>query len=355
MRARLKLQRCGPTPCDCPVEQRNAGRQSSMVAQLLALQRQAGNAAVTELIESSEGRRRLDREDRRQRREDREMRRERREGTTDPSVARPGANPVCSIPSGCPPTFCSPYTNKAAARIERDAAEPVLLSGIAAVVSPRVVPLWRQHLLGGAAPQNLSSTFGADFTASATTARATAFLGDALRDSLERDPPGFPPGQKTVTVGLNHRLAKPIAELGLPGGSKEMNFNVATEIPGNIAGGIGADETSHPFGAKPSPFNDSRTARGTAEVTQNADGTLTAVPTIAYTVKDTIDFCPGDCGGTDEQIATVPMSQFEASGISGDVPFTVEFENPPITITAKPPKPIPVPQLPPGLTRHHVP
>jgi len=37
---------------------------------------------------------------------------------------------------------------------------------------------------------------------------------------------------------------------------------------------------------------------------------------------------PGDCGTWAEQIATVPLSQFEATGISGDVPFTVDFPAP---------------------------
>ncbi len=54
-----------------------------------------------------------------------------------------------------------------------------------------------------------------------------------------------------------------------------------------------------------------------------------AEPSIVFTVKDTIDLCPADCGTSLEQIATVPISQFEATGISGDVPFTVEFPAPP--------------------------
>jgi hypothetical protein len=42
-------------------------------------------------------------------------------------------------------------------------------------------------------------------------------------------------------------------------------------------------------------------------------------------VKDTVDLCPGNCGSDAEQVATVPISWFEATGISGDVPFWVEF------------------------------
>ena len=46
---------------------------------------------------------------------------------------------------------------------------------------------------------------------------------------------------------------------------------------------------------------------------------------IDYTVRDTIDLCPGNCGTELEQLATVAISQYEATGISGDVPFTVRF------------------------------
>jgi hypothetical protein len=115
-----------------------------------------------------------------------------------------------------------------------------------------------------------------------------------------------------------------------------MDFNAIGEIPGNIAGGIGKTQLSCPAGARPSPFNDDRTAAGTAEVTRNLDGSLTVVPSITYTVQDTIDLCPGNCGAGLEQLATITLSRMEASGISGDVPFTVEFPAPPTTVTARP-------------------
>jgi hypothetical protein len=63
-------------------------------------------------------------------------------------------------------------------------------------------------------------------------------------------------------------------------------------------------------------------------------------PFLTYTVKDTIDLCPGDCGAKKEQIATIPMSQWEATGISGDVPFFVDFPAPPVsTLPFSIPKP----------------
>lgn len=104
-----------------------------------------------------------------------------------------------------------------------------------------------------------------------------------------------------------------------------MNFGYPREVPGNLVGGIGKDQTACKAGAKPSPFNDERSAKGTVKITRDGSGTLIVEPAITYTVKDTIDLCPGDCGTSLEQLATVPISQFEATGISGDVPFTVKF------------------------------
>lgn len=122
-----------------------------------------------------------------------------------------------------------------------------------------------------------------------------------------------------------------------------MNFDVIGEIPGNIAGGVGTTQLSCPVGAMPSPFNDSRQVLGKAIVTRDSVGKLTVFPMISYIVKDTIDLCPGNCGAAIEQLATVPMSMMEASGISGDIPFTVNFPSPPIApFTVTPTVPIPV-------------
>lgn len=250
-------------------------------------------------------------------------------------------SPACSIPAGCPPDFCTPFSSRLLAIAARDAAAPVLLAGIGAKVSPRVVPLWTQYLFGGAAPQNLSGAFGRDFTNSATTSDTTDFLADELKNSLETSPPSLPAGSRTVTVSLSARIASAIAEIGNPTSAHAMDFDVIGEIPGNIAGGIGKDQLTCSVGARPSPFNDDRTAAGTAEVTQNTDGSLGVIPSIQYRVQDTIDLCPGNCGADIEQRATVPLSRFEATGISGDVPFVVEFPAPPRSFTAQPPIPAP--------------
>lgn len=247
---------------------------------------------------------------------------------------------------GCPESFCKPFSlPKIVVEQMRTTAAPALLAGIAIKVNPRVVPLWSQYLFGGAAPQDLSAQFGADFTSSATTAATTDFLVDELKKDLTTKPPAFPPGDAVVTIDIPSRIGAALTEIDTPESANEMNFNVIGEVPGNIAGGIGKTQTTTAVGARPSPFNDSRTATGTALVTRLPDGSLSVIPTINFTVKDTIDLCPGNCGAPTEQRATVPLSRFEASGVSGDVPFTVNFPAPPRVFTVTP-APTPVPPTP---------
>lgn len=267
--------------------------------------------------------------------------------TTAPTV--PGAGTTaCGKPASCPAEFCEPFFSTTVAEVTRNQAAPILLAGIAAAVSPRVVPLWSQYIFGGAAPQNISATFGADFTTSLTTAATTTFLVDSLRAELTSSPPTFPAGQNMMVIDIATTIPAAITEIGTDRASHEMNFNAIGEIPGNIAGGIGTTQTSCPIGARPSPFNDSRTASGQAILIKNGN-TVTVIPNILYEVKDTIDLCPGNCGASIEQAATILLSKFEASGISGDVPFTVNFPSMPVApfdITVPGPAPTPTPAVP---------
>jgi hypothetical protein len=262
--------------------------------------------------------------------------------TTNISPASSGATATtCGKPAKCPPEFCTPYHTSIAAMAVRAAAAPVLLAGIAAKVSPRVVPLWNQYFFGGASPQDLTVRFGTDFMTSLTTADTTAFLMGKLRESVTKNPPALPAGVDTAVIDMSPRLSEAINEIGTDGSKNAMNFNKIGEIPGNIAGGIGTTQLSCPVGARPSPFNDSREVNVKVIVHRNPDGTLTVFPFFNYTVKDTIDLCPGDCGAEIEKIATVPMSRMEASGISGDVPFTVYFPSMPVApFTLIPSKPV---------------
>ncbi|MXV49679.1 DUF4157 domain-containing protein [Pedobacter sp. HMF7647] len=231
----------------------------------------------------------------------------------------------CAPPSNCPATFCQPFKSENLARSQRDKTMFFLLAGIGAVVDSRVMPLWSEYLLGGSPPQNLSAKFGADFAASPTTKATTNFLLGALKNKLTASVPTFPAGSMVTTVDILTLIPTELAAINTSGDANEMNFNIPKDIAGNLAGGIGDNQTACKSGAQPSPFNDMRLATGAVTLVKSKPGEITVIPIINYTVKDTIDLCPGNCGTSAEQLATVPMSQFEATGISGDVPFTVEF------------------------------
>jgi len=233
----------------------------------------------------------------------------------------------CGRPSWCPAGFCSPYSSAPLAEYYRGKNAPWLLAGIAAAVDSRVVPLWREYLWGGSPAKNLSQTFGSDFTKSPTTRKTTEYLYNEVKASLAAAPP-FVPMFSNNFFDLKVLIPIAISALGDPVSPNQMNFNVPKDIPGNIAGGIGVDQLVCPAGAQPSPFNDERHAHGMVNVARTSEKEIVVMPSISYTVKDTIDLCPGDCGTFLEQVATVSLSQFEATGISGDVPFIVDFPAP---------------------------
>jgi hypothetical protein len=128
-------------------------------------------------------------------------------------------------------------------------------------------------------------------------------------------------------VNILEAIPSTIAALGTPGDPNVMAFRDYTETPGVLAGGVGVGQAACAVGAIPSGLEDSRTATGTATGT-NSSGTILVSSSIEFTVTDTLDFCPGNCGGASAQDMTVPLSRYEATGISGDVPFTVTFSAP---------------------------
>lgn len=262
-----------------------------------------------------------------------------------------GIPTACAKNVDCPAAYCAPLPNRLEAIAIRNLIKQPILAGIRLKVNARVVPFWDTYLGSGFSTggdpnvRDLSAQFGTEFTSSKTTARTTKFIFDQLEASLKSSPPAVAPGT-TTTIDIPSRIPAAVAEINSPTGLSQMNFNHPEETPGNLVGGIGLDEASCRVGAQPSPQDDARLFRGTAQVTRNADGSLTAVPDITFEVHDTIDFCPGDCGNELERCATFILSRLEASGVSGDIALKAIFPapgRPPIQIPASTPKPPPTP------------
>ncbi|HVZ42153.1 MAG TPA: DUF4157 domain-containing protein [Candidatus Kapabacteria bacterium] len=253
------------------------------------------------------------------------------------TTSAPKGKTWSGAPARCGPSFCRPLPTQRLAEHDRESLWPILSLGIAVKVSPRVLGIWSEWAFGGGGVRDLSGKFGDDFRDSKTTAATTTFLMGELKKELTARPPAIAsPGFKLLD--LKTLIPTAIKAIDTSGGANEMNFNQIGEIPGNIAGGIGKDQAANPVGATPSPQDDERIAKGMVLVLNPGRGDLTVIPSISYTVKDTVDLCPGDCGAKKEQIATIPMSQWEATGISGDVPYTVDFPAAalPFTVPAKP-------------------
>jgi hypothetical protein len=231
----------------------------------------------------------------------------------------------CGRPSHCPPGFCEPYRSQELAEYYRSTKTLLIMGGIWAAVDSKVFPLWKEYLWGGSGPKNLTAGFAEDFSNSPATLKATEFLTAALQKRLLGAPPVI--GSEAY-VDIATLIPGEIGALGNPSSPNRMNFSEPRDIPGNLAGDIGLNQTACPAGARPSPYNDERLARGVAAISRTSATEALVSPYISYTVKDTIDLCPGDCGSFVEKFATVPLSQFEATGISGDIPFTVEFPAP---------------------------
>lgn len=239
----------------------------------------------------------------------------------------PGPEPLFQI-SDCPRNFCQPFANLPDAQANSYVAAPLLLAGIAKYVDPRLVPLWHTYMSGGSSQRDLSASFGKDFTKHSATKRATQYLVSKLGTYVEANQASLISGAGPKNLDFTSNLSVARIELSRPNGPDQMNF--ISDIPGKIAGGVSAvgEQASYKIGALPSPQDDARDAAIKATLTRNADGSLTVTPDIKFSVLDTIDLCPGDCGAQDEQLATVPLSRFEATGLFGDVPFVVEFKAP---------------------------
>ena len=235
----------------------------------------------------------------------------------------PNAKTWSGAPARCGPDFCRPLPSEGMAIDSRTNMWPIFMLGIAFAVSRRVLPLWSKWAFGGSGSViDITQDFGADFFASQTTATTTAFLASEIKTKLAASPPVLTAGSAKVPIATLVPAA--VAAIDDPASLNQMNFNVIGEIPGNIAGGIGKDQAANPVGAQPSSQNDARIVNGDVTVF-DAGANLMVVPNLTYTVRDTVDLCPGDCGAAREQTATIPMSQWEATGISGDVPFKVDF------------------------------
>lgn len=248
----------------------------------------------------------------------------RRVAPSDAAEPAQPQGPVCpQVTPPCPPEYCKPFSSRQEAEQDRATKAESLLGDIQHLNS-HAEPLFRRFVFDPGPAGDISSSFADDFTNCAVSRETTQALLQELQAALRANPPSIPSGG---SVTLN--VTSVIGARELSTFMCRMVFDDYTSVPGLIAGGVGETQESEKIGKNVSgAVNDSRSASGTIVVTRNSDGSFLIVPDITYTVVDTLDFCPGNCGGFGAQLLTVPLSRWEASSISGDVPFKVVFPAP---------------------------
>jgi hypothetical protein len=238
----------------------------------------------------------------------------------------------CAKTPGCPDDFCLPFPTTKEAIASRDQNIDRIVDRITGL-NAKCGPLYREYLLGGTKDlRDLSASLGDEFRRTGPVLNASKFLADALNKALNANPPNFPPGVDRVILPVRGLLSQSDLDVvNTPGGPHTLEFVFPGDgAAGLLAGGIGEGEADCRVGAKPSDFPDKRSVAGTVDVFRNPDGSLLITPAFTFTVIDTIDFCPGNCGGLAAQLFgfTVLMSRYEANNIAGDLPFKVEFDGP---------------------------
>lgn len=236
---------------------------------------------------------------------------------------------------GCPPNFCQPFADRSEAERDLQKARNCILAGILVKLSEgstlvggpgeKVLKFWDLYLGGGSPPIDISATHAQFFSESSTTEWLTHYFMVELRKDMEAN---HAAGRQLSEYSHMPNVSAAQQAIGTPGHVREMDFDVPGEVAGNLAGGVGKEQLDKPIGALPSPWEDLRAASVTVHLTPNTDGSVTVTPEIAFVVQDTIDLCPGNCGQSEEQVATIPLSRFEATGLTGDVPFIVRFQPP---------------------------
>jgi hypothetical protein len=223
-------------------------------------------------------------------------------------------------------TFCTPYATVEQARQVRAIAVDRFIPALRERFGPDVGDIWTAYLNrrhGASLARRMytgNHAVARAFAASATIAARQEELANAAEAWFARTCPSV-----GVLYPVPAEQVFSAEDLAFP-----INFNVPTEVPGHIAGGI-SDSDAGP---------DSRRVTGEVIFVRYADQAGHTIRiqmrlALRFIVDDAVDFCPGGAGTGMEQLLTVPLSRLEASGavwpaetLGYDVPFHVEFAGP---------------------------
>jgi uncharacterized protein DUF4157 len=274
-------------------------------------------------------------------------------------MVEPGAHPCPSEAPPPPEDFCQPFDKdkdkaKKLALADRDGdqtlgsvpyggiskGEMVLGAIAAATRSAVAVKLYVKFIYGGSSTVEDASAAANDFTNSVTTKYVTRNLVNSYLLAICRNRNKW---FNELSTGKTTEIDVPVISLQQEGVDSNdsiyaLNYCGSVNVPGIIAGGVGKDQLALNVGKETGAAqNDSRGVTGDFRIIISRPKPsllhFTVKPNLTYHVVDTVDFCPGNSGGWPAQRLTVPLSRWEASGISGDVTFKLSFAAPPMTGT----------------------
>jgi hypothetical protein len=132
-------------------------------------------------------------------------------------------------------------------------------------------------------------------------------------------PNPFPLGGPIATVRMPLKEAISTGDKLL---HPKIQYNDTFNAAANIAGDVGESDVFGP---------DDREMSGTVVIEVDTIDPLSGEMTGRVrwrphvSVLDTADFCPGNLGNPTLRRFTIPMSKLEAMGMTGDVPFTIDY------------------------------
>jgi hypothetical protein len=198
---------------------------------------------------------------------------------------------------------CTPYASQAEASATQLWLFPALTAFLLYNYGTTSASVYDEFMLGGVPTQARRLLTNPEFKTSPDTQTALDGVMSQLADKVADSPPPLAAPTnpttrqlKTFSVGQNYRL-----EYGDP-----------DSVPGNLVGGISVSDP------RLGSVLDSRDFDGPVTFVPEADehGVLTTVTMkadLTLTIKDSVDFCPGDVPEGREHLAVLPLSRLEVT------------------------------------------
>ena len=261
-------------------------------------------------------------------------------------VRNPANGPTAHIPSNvinraCPesaeestPCPCQPYSSEELDSLPTHAGISFVrtaVMGLANVAGAGATELYNRYLYSGSPT---SEQYGTDsalaqaFGKASETGDFMECVANLVTQSLSGGGMGRIAGRTQVPV------TEFVAQSILDQHASKLKFTGYHTTPGLVAGGTGESDI---YGS------DSRSVTGdvyfeymTVKTGNSEEKKIkSASLDLTFSVTDTVDFCPGDCGGWIAQSLTLTLSRLEASNMAWDANFAVTYKAPqryPVTL-----------------------